>query len=194
MKKNLPELRLGFSFFAVAAFLLSGDLYRNYLYALVFSLIHEAGHLVAMLFFGVVPERIVFEIHGIRIDKSLSALSYGKECIVALAGPLMNTIFLLIFIRDTSSLLFSVNLCLLLVNLLPVSSLDGGRLLYCLTATLKGVNAAERAVTVSGIVTAFILCVILVLLILSGNTNASVVIFAVIVIFSVASDLTVSHL
>ena len=54
MKKNLPELRLGFSFFAVAAFLLSGDLYRNYLYALVFSLIHEAGHLVAMLFFGVI--------------------------------------------------------------------------------------------------------------------------------------------
>lgn len=194
MKKRLPEFRLGFSFFAVAAFLLSGDLYRNYLYALGFSLLHEAGHLIAMLLFGVVPEKIVFEIHGIRIDKSLSALSYGRECIVALAGPLMNALFMLIFIGDTSSLLFSVNMCLLIVNLLPVSSLDGGRLLFCLVAMLKGVASAERAVTFSGIIAAFLLCVALLMLLLSGNTNASVVIFTVIVIFSVVSDLAVRHL
>lgn len=190
MKKNLPEFKAGFSFFAVAAFLLSGELCNNYLYALCFSFLHEAGHLAAMLIFGVVPDKISLEIHGIRIDKSLSELSYGKECIVTLAGPLINAIFMLVFSSDASSTAFFVNAGLLIVNLLPLSTLDGGRLLFCFTAMLKDSHSSEKAVTVSGIVTAVVLSIVLVLLLFSGNTNASVIIFAVIAIFSVISDLS----
>ena len=128
--KKLPEFRIGFSFFAVAAFLLSGELYHNYITAVVFSLLHEAGHLAAMLALGVLPQRISLEIHGILIDKPEASLTYFQECAVALAGPFLNAVMMVIFIKQPQGLPFIMNAGLLIVNLLPVKSLDGGRFLY----------------------------------------------------------------
>lgn len=187
--KKIPEFRIGFSFFAVAAFLLSGELYRNYIITVVLSFLHEAGHLAAMLAFGVLPQRISLEIHGIRIDKPEASLTYFQECAVALAGPLVNAVMMLIFMNQPTALPFIMNAGLLVVNLLPVKSLDGGRFLYYLISMLGSEQKAENALKILSIITALALAAILVFMLVSGFKNPSVLIFAVIMIVSVTSEL-----
>lgn len=59
-----------------------------------------------------------------------SHLSYGQELYCSLAGPMVN--LLLAFSFCFSFPLFSgLNLALALLNLLPLSKLDGGRALSC---------------------------------------------------------------
>lgn len=187
--KKLPEFRIGFSFFAVAAFLLSGELYHNYITAVVFSFLHEVGHLAAMLSFGVLPQRISLEIHGIRIDKPEASLKYFQECAVALAGPLVNAVMTLIFIKQPQGLPFIMNAGLLIVNLLPVKSLDGGRFLYYFISMLLSEEKADNILKILSIVTALVLAVMLVFMLVTGFKNPSVLIFAVIMIVSVAAEL-----
>ena len=102
------------------------------------ALIHEAGHLFAIL---LLSERGVSmpksALSGFRIKNENS--SYSKEIIKAGSGPLINIIFFLIFNTglgfppDISEYLKSfalINLLTAISNLLPVEGYDGYRILY----------------------------------------------------------------
>ncbi len=187
MIKQKVSFSLSPLFFASAAFFLSGELCCNYLYALLFSFLHETGHLTAMLIFGVVPDKITLEIQGIRIDKKELRLSYRQECIVALAGPFVNFLFMLL--SHTGSLPFIINSGLFFINILPVKTLDGGRFIYNLISEKKDENSAAKAIMMLETITAVILAVISVLCIISDVSNTSVIFFLLLLIFALVADL-----
>ncbi len=91
------------------------------IYLLLFSSLHELGHLLALIICNGKPEKITFSYYGFAL-KYGDTLPRGREVIVALSGPAVNLILYLILKDD-------FNLILLFINLLPIYPLDGGRVL-----------------------------------------------------------------
>lgn len=111
---------------------------ENVLYAVVFSLLHETGHIAAMTALGNAPLSVSLELTGINIRRRQeTGISLIREIIIALAGPFANLILfvflMLIYLQNGSVKCFNascVNLILMIFNLLPVKGLDGGKVLY----------------------------------------------------------------
>ena len=98
---------------------------------LLAALLHEGGHLLAMLCLGVPPEDCVLGAFGARIRLGHRLSGYKENLVISLAGPLVNFLcasVLLLCERTTPAL---VHLVLALLNLLPATALDGGEILRC---------------------------------------------------------------
>lgn len=103
-------------------------------------------------------------------------LSYSRELICALAGPLVNVIVAIVAARIGSEVCAGINLALACFNLLPVSVLDGGRVLTCLVSFLLDPNAAQRlGAWVDGIVSAVLIFVGTALLGTGGNVTLLII-------------------
>lgn len=102
---------------------------------LVCYLVHELGHIITTKLLGGKIRKITVGVFKIAIGYDTYSMSYRKEFLVSIAGIATNLIFALachIINRTDSqamSFLVTYNLSLALVNLYPVSILDGGRLL-----------------------------------------------------------------
>ena len=137
IKFNQIRLEISFYFVAAVTLLLLFDKSGKAALGAAAAIIHEAGHLLCLIWWGVVPAKISLLPFGMRIERrGAAALSYGRETITALAGPAMNlalagaTAVVLAFTHN-QQLVFPivVNLGLALLNLLPIEPLDGGRML-----------------------------------------------------------------
>ena len=171
---------VGIPFLAAAAFFLAGDMRENYILALIFSALHETGHILALLFFGRKPTEITLGIMGIRIEMNNTILSYREECIVALAGPFVNFVFAVIFaFTDISGVPFVVNTGLFIVNILPVKTLDGGRFINNLILSHSDEDKADKIMNRLEIATAVMLVIVLIISLVTGCENTSFVFFAV---------------
>lgn len=98
---------------------------------LLASLIHEGGHLAAMLALGVPPQCCVLGAFGMRIELGKTLVGYGRNLLISLAGPLANVLAaagLLLLECPTAA---AVHLALAFLNLLPAAALDGGEILRC---------------------------------------------------------------
>ncbi len=114
------KLRIDFSFILIVSFaVLYG--YKIGLQIFLFSVLHELGHLAALLIFGAEIKEIDLSFFGfgIRHDSKLSNL---QEAAMLLCGPFVN-LCLFAALRD------EINLALFVLNMQPVYPLDGGRLL-----------------------------------------------------------------
>lgn len=138
--------------------------------------LHELGHLIAGARLGLLPEVIVLTPVGSRVDTG-RVLEPQREVAYALAGPLANVaawavsgvalfglgdvdILNLLHPFDPRKMLvienvglsalqmiFWVNWCLLLVNLLPAYPLDGGRVLRALLWHSLGAHRTRVVLT-----------------------------------------------
>lgn len=98
---------------------------------LLAALLHEGGHLLAMVCLGVPPEDCVLGVFGARIRLGHQLPSYKKNLILSLAGPFVNFLCAALLFwwgRVPSAL---AHLALALLNLLPAAPLDGGEILRC---------------------------------------------------------------
>ena len=98
---------------------------------LLASLIHEGGHLMAMVAVGVPPQQCTLGAFGLRFDLNNSLIGYGKNLFISLAGPLANGVAAAILFWLKSPSVAVVHLVLAGLNLLPAAALDGGELLRC---------------------------------------------------------------
>lgn len=128
---------------AVALFLLWREPVGYALFLLAAVLVHEAGHLFAFLALGEPPPLLTGRAGGLLLSPRGQVLSYGRELIVAAAGPLFNILTALALIPalhggrgEASFCFFALNLLSALFNLLPIAGFDGGRVLFCLTSLL----------------------------------------------------------
>ena len=106
------------------------------LISLLAAALHEVGHLVAARFLKIPIGCMRFDLLGARIDIKGRILSYGEEWLLCVAGPLSSLIFSIIgafFWSQTQlAVTFSCASVLLgLLNLLPIQTFDGGRMLEC---------------------------------------------------------------
>ncbi|MBO4265346.1 MAG: site-2 protease family protein [Clostridia bacterium] len=169
----LPNVYI--SFWAIVAdvfLLLSGNFCAE---IFLCAVLHECGHIAAALICGCKNMSMTFMPFGAKIS-FYGTVSYKKEAFIMFFGAGANLIccfaallMMRIFKTDLIFFFFS-SLILAAVNLLPVSALDGGKLLYSLLCDKFGLEkgyavcrAAERIF--------FILCAaaFLVLLLLQGE-------------------------
>lgn len=120
------------------------------LITLIAALVHEAGHLLAIMGTGGKIRELRLESTGAAIIYDGSRMSYIAELLTALAGPVFS--FLLAYISARLGIsrgefwftLSGVSLVLCAFNLLPASALDGGRVLYMTLAHFTGTETAEK--------------------------------------------------
>jgi stage IV sporulation protein FB len=137
MKK--PSLRVKSSFLIPMFLLAAGCAGWELALYLSAVLLHEAGHLLTLTLFRVGIRSVDLSLTGASIQMDSDLISYKKEILIALSGPLANLLgcglsVLLLrseFCREGMLLFFS-NALLCLFNLIPLESLDGGRALYAL--------------------------------------------------------------
>lgn len=113
---------------------------------LLASLIHEGGHLLAMMAVGVPPQRCTVGAFGLRIDLDNTLVGYGKNMLISLAGPLANGVAAALLLCADRPNAAMVHLVLAGLNLLPASALDGGELLRCGVCLLGMETLADAVV------------------------------------------------
>lgn len=96
------------------------------------SVMHECGHLLAMLSVGCPPDVCTLGAFGMRIEAGQRRLvGYRRALFIAAAGPLVNGAAALVLYLMGERLTAAVHLTLGAFNLLPASALDGGEILRC---------------------------------------------------------------
>lgn len=94
---------------------------------------HECGHMAAMLLCRRRPREMVVGAFGIRMEQDPALpLSYRQNILVSLSGPAVNG--LAAAILHSFPELCGVHLTLMVFNLLPLSMLDGGEVVYSILA------------------------------------------------------------
>lgn len=111
---------------------------------LLAGLLHEAGHLAAVLLCGGAPGRIAFEMTGIRMEEPSAGLSPGREALVLAAGSAVNLLLAGISLAAGWEAFAAAHLVLGTINLLPVRGLDGGKLLVLLLSCVTDLYKAEQ--------------------------------------------------
>ncbi|MDE6593027.1 MAG: M50 family metallopeptidase [Oscillospiraceae bacterium] len=131
----MPRVRFTFGFFALwAAVLTANEYYNNHYPALpifLLCLAHESGHIFAAGIAGLPPERITFCAAGIRMSVKNGTYSRGlfRELLLLSAGCAVNFALVPLFALAKMRLWAMVSFSLGIFNLLPLSSLDGGRII-----------------------------------------------------------------
>lgn len=97
------------------------------LWVLLFSLLHEGGHLLTIRVLGGGIRN--FQSGGQGFGIGIRALSYRHEFWAAFAGPLTSLTLAFLFATFRQWTFSYINLSLGLMNLLPIYPLDGGRML-----------------------------------------------------------------
>ena len=114
---------------------------------MLFSILHELGHMIAGVFLGFKPESIKIMPFGLSISFESKCENYNKkikkgtllvlkEIIIAASGPLTNIICIIICILNNDlffgiryELILYSNIIIGLFNMIPIYPLDGGRIL-----------------------------------------------------------------
>ena len=130
-----------------------------YAMIMLFSLIHELGHLLAGILMGMKPEKIELMPFGVSISFKIKVEEYNKKIkkgnmleikkiLVALAGPLTNFIIIIIASNINIDLFKALiviytNFLIMIFNLLPIYPLDGGRILKGILHINFGIQKSE---------------------------------------------------
>ncbi len=180
------------------------------------ALLHELGHLAAAKLRGIEIKEMRIGITGARICTGADIGSYKDEFILCMAGPLVNAVIVALgviaaYIYDAppdtladaaqrffmgcepsfmGAAAFFV-LCAAvqgIVNLAPIRTLDGGRMLYCISAMLFSQRTAERIVGASSAVCAFILWTVALFLMLRIGEGLGIYAFCACLFFTTLRD------
>lgn len=157
--KRRVRVNVSFYFFTVAAVIALFDRSGLLLMGLLSALLHEAGHLTAMLLLpGHAPTEISLTPFGLKIRSSpLAEFADGNPAVLA-AGSGVNlalaAVFYFLVPRYAVMARFaSLNLVMGTVNLLPVETLDGGGLLRLLLRRILSDRACDFVMTAVSLVT-----------------------------------------
>jgi len=101
--------------------------FQGLLLGIVAMVLHEAGHLVVAPMVGIKVKTVGVGWKGLYIVRE--AGPPAQNLVVSLAGPIVNLI--LFACLPWSSDFAMANLCISLVNLLPLEGSDGARVLEC---------------------------------------------------------------
>lgn len=136
------------------------------------ALCHELGHLTALRLAGVGVEAFRLTAFGAEIRADTRYLPYGREILCTLAGPAVNLALALILARVAGDyLLAGANLILGVFNLLPMPTLDGGRILFLLVSWAAGPTAADLVCRWAGLLCAAALTAVTFFLVLLHRTG-----------------------
>ena len=117
-------------------------------WGLLACLLHELGHVAVGAALGGSVKGFSLTAVGAELSITYRApLTYGRDSLVALAGPAANLLAGVLFTALGWSLAAALSLAVGAFNLLPILPLDGGRVVYGLLAGRLDPDWAERLMT-----------------------------------------------
>jgi len=155
--------------------------YRNYFLEVLIGIltvfIHELAHMIVASKYGIkVKEIEIFPFGGVARPEGIFAPDPKEEICICLSGPLINLVLLLCFIvfknyflnTHIINILLSTNLLMLLLNILPIFPLDGGKVLRAVLTYFWGYKKATMRMIR---LTYFILAIIIIIGLISAFYN-----------------------
>ena len=157
---NETKLKIDFTFALTVSLMLLLCKQDTVIISLLSSCLHEIGHLFFMYIFHQKINSVTFGAFGVRIERQMtSAVSYKKEAVIALGGILVNFIIagtgaIYYYVAgDSFSLrLTAVNIIIAIFNMIPLDTLDMGRVLRYTLLNKVDENKCDRILTVISVV------------------------------------------
>ena len=145
-------LKVSFPFLTLLTLLLLVDNNGTIVYGVFAALIHELGHISAMMIKNCRPQKISFRAFDINIiDRSRVKRNYNDDLFILAAGPLSNIIFCLVLyciykFGGCSWLVKPIyeNIFIAVFNILPIESLDGGQIFFNLLCRRLSIKTATN--------------------------------------------------
>ena len=146
------KITVSFPFLTIITLLLLIDDSGFVIYGLLAAIIHECGHMLAMLIKKCEPREITLRAFDINIiDKSRIKRSYNDDLFILIAGPLFNIIFSFVlffvyrfYVFNFLIKLIFFNLFIGIFNILPIESLDGGQIFFNLLCRKLSIKISEK--------------------------------------------------
>ena len=179
-------MRIKIGFFSVLLFL-SLLLTHSYfaICALSAIILHELGHIIAARLCKVKFKALNIGIYGAGLNAERTDFSYKNEIIIALGGALSNLITVLaslpLYLSTQSTTLLSFiasSILLGIMNLLPIKTFDGGRILHSLLCLFFTPFTSDKILSISSFFIIFILWTISVYLMLIYGMGLSSFVFS----------------
>ena len=172
------EFYISFLFSAVITAMLAFDR-TGYALPLIFAVVmHEGGHLLVMWILDCPPKRVRLVPAAVEITTAFGC-SRKKEIAVALAGPAVNLVLFftlwfnfLAYKNDPVLVCALINLLIFAFNMLPVTGLDGGTVLFTLISR-KNPEKAGLVMRIINLSLAAVFIVTAVCLCFKGRFNIS---------------------
>ena len=178
------KIYISFLFAATLSFMIATDRTGLIIPTLFAVLVHETGHLFAMWVNDCAPKEIRLIPASVQIVESYPKSS-GLQVWIIACGPLANiavsaALFINYYLgKSEVSLQFGLlNMILALFNMLPVSGLDGGRIMVIVLSRRKSPYFAVKTVKVLTFVLSLTAFFAGITLAIRGNFNISVFILA----------------
>ena len=182
-KTKYFNIEISFYFLVIIAFILTTDKTYITIYFFISILIHELGHLVAILYYKIKISKISFKIYGINIEIDHSRyLANYKDILILSSGSLANFLVAIYFKYNNFIILYFINIFLGIFNLIPIESLDGGKILNIILFLLFPMKVAHN---ISVFISIFFIAVFSVLdffFIIHGNLNITLSILCIMLI------------
>ena len=137
--KILIEIKISFIIFTfIYLFSISfRNIFYYYFACYMFIMFHEFSHILVASLFKYELKKIEFSICGMSANLNMSNHKL-KNIFVFLAGPISNMILAILFCSN--NFIFTINLVLLFVNLIPIFPLDGYRIVKQLNFNIKKIE------------------------------------------------------
>ena len=146
------------------------------------ALVHECGHLLASRLLGIPIGSLTFTLFGFRLSLKSGLISYRRELLLAMAGPLFSLLLGALTVPFTENrfvcALHVATVALGILNLLPVKRFDGGRMLYAAVASLASPSLASRAQDLTSALSLLLLWTVSVYFLLHGGFGLSLFVFS----------------
>ena len=179
----------------ILSMVISGNI--SFLIPLTSATLHEFGHIISARLRKINLKKLDVGIFGARLTMDTGLCTYNDEILICAAGPAVNFITAYIAfavsqytgIESQATELFILSsLSLGIINILPIYSFDGGRILYALISKISNPKAAEGAVRFFSFISLFLLWSISLYLLLRTTASLSLFVFSVSVFSSLFID------
>ena len=167
------KFKIDLKIFLIAILFFMTSQIKVYAIMMICAIIHELGHLLLGILLGMKPEKLEIIPVGIRVTFKINIKDINskikqtnkleiKKIFVAIAGPVVNLILIYIAAISKTNIISKINfiyanLLLVIINLVPIYPLDGGRILKGIISIFKGKKKAEQTINKISIIIGIII-------------------------------------
>ena len=190
----MTKTKIRFGFFSLLIVITMIVTSNEFTYiSLLAALIHEIGHIAAAKIFKIKLTEMKFDLLGARLVVSKNIISYSKEIILCACGPLFNFLSATIIYTLSSHLVIKnykidffifASLSLGILNLLPIKTFDGGRIIEALLCFIIEPSTSKKTVEILSFITVFLLWSISVYFLLIYSSSLSLFVFSISLFFT----------
>lgn len=182
-------------FIFILLFIITGQI-EIYGIVMLFAVFHELGHIIAGILVGLRPKSIKITFSGLSVEFETKCEEYNKKVkstnlitikklLIAIAGPLTNFIFVIVylifdikFLWIAREIVIYSNLLIGMFNLIPIYPLDGGRIIKNITNMICGLKDSYKCTYIISNTIVIILTMVTSIIILYIKNLAFLIILA----------------